>query len=87
MKGTEEQFDLIIRELAKNTKQFETNAIKHMTFVDRSENIFTSYGWSKKEVFKEIAIRLGHREPDPIVPVVKIAKKRAIRKKKVPDAE
>lgn len=59
MRGSEDQFNAIVSELAKNTKSYEEKRIKHYQWVDQTDNIFGSYGWTKAEFYTELNLRLG----------------------------
>ena len=59
MRGTEEQFQDIMRKLAENIKSYENRSQAHMRFVEMNDDIFSSYGWTKSEYYAELSSRLG----------------------------
>jgi hypothetical protein len=65
-RGSAENFDQIVVELAKNTKQYEAGQIKHYQFADKVDVIFGSYGWDKASFYKELNARLGIQTNDAI---------------------
>lgn len=60
-RGTLDQFEQIVVELAKNIKSYEDKRIKHYAFAEMNDSIFSAYNWSKSEFFKEVNIRLGNK--------------------------
>jgi hypothetical protein len=82
LRGSEEQFSLILVEITKNVKRYEAGEIKHNGYAQQCDNIFASFGWDKAEFTKELNARLGktnRTETAPIVP-----KKRTTRPVKKP---
>jgi hypothetical protein len=83
--GTPDQFQTVLNELVKVTKQYEARSINHVKFFDTLDYIFDpgNYGWSKTEFYKELNTQLGivHNERKE-KPTDKPKKKRAPRKKK-----
>lgn len=83
MRGSEENFHMIGVKHAANVKLYENGVIKHIQFVDKMDAIFSEYGWSQAEYFKEVNHRLGgHNEKKPKPkpekkPVKKSAKKKS----------
>lgn len=63
----EEQFNNIVAQLAKNNKDYDDKKIKHYQWAEQTENIFASFGWHKKEFYKELNVRLGIQTPEPKV--------------------
>lgn len=59
MKGTEEQFQSLAFELHNLTKKYENHAIKHAQYTEGVDDLFHRRGWSKKEFYKEMDIKLG----------------------------
>lgn len=58
-KGTEEQFQTIVENLAINCRQYEGRQIKHIQYADKVDAIFQSYGWDKPTFYRELNERLG----------------------------
>ena len=59
MRGTEEQFQLMLKQYYTTAKNYEAKASNYITYCQQMENIFASYGWNKKEFFKELNKKLG----------------------------
>jgi len=59
MKGSEENFQILIVALAKNLRSYEAKEIKHIAYSDRVDALFAGHGWSRKEFYKELNSRLG----------------------------
>lgn len=59
MRGSEEQFNEILNQLAKTHKSYDARAIKHYQWADSIDKIFDNYGWSKAEFYKELRSRIG----------------------------
>jgi hypothetical protein len=81
MKGNEESFQLISSELAKSIRAWETGKIKPMQHAEKVDGLFSGYGWSKTEFFKELDIRIGKQSNDR--PVIQPVKKKRVAKVKV----
>lgn len=58
-RGSEEQFQALLTELHKNTKNYEEKKIKHTQWTEQTEALFSSFSWTKAEFYKELNSRLG----------------------------
>jgi hypothetical protein len=58
-RGTEDSFNNIVHELSRLHKAYEEKRIKHTQWAEGIDGIFNSYGWSKKEFYKELNARIG----------------------------
>ena len=80
-RGSDDSFKTIVDCLAKNCKKYEKGEIKHIAFTENMDAYFTEYGWSKKEFYKELNVRLGlSNKEEPAKeekPKKKIIKKKA----------
>jgi hypothetical protein len=83
MRGTEDQFQAMVKQYYTVAKNYETKAATFITYCQQMEAIFASYGWSKKEFFKELNVKLGiHINERRKSKAIDIAKKKAPKKKK-----
>jgi len=81
-RGSEEQFNQLVDCLNKNCRKYESGAIKHIAFTEAIDSYFAAYGWSKKEFYKELNVRLGIPNKEEPKKVEK-PKKRTVKKKVV----
>lgn len=58
-KGSEDNFQVMVLEIAKNIKNYEARSIKHYQYADTMDAIFANYGWNKQEFYNELNSRLG----------------------------
>lgn len=58
-KGSEDNFQLILAELNKSIRAYETHQIKFMQHMQKTDDLFGGYGWSKKDFYQEMNARLG----------------------------
>jgi hypothetical protein len=79
-RGSEENFQLIITELAKSLHAYEAKTIKHMAHAEKVDGLFSSYGWNKADFFKEMNTRLGI-QTNEMRTKVKVVKKATSKKK------
>jgi hypothetical protein len=59
MRGTEDQFDVILKKYYDNVKSYEGKNMNYVGFSANIDALFAYYGWSKKEFFKELNARIG----------------------------
>lgn len=83
MRGSEEHFNLLAAELAKNTRAYEEKKIKHYQWADSVDRLFESYGWSKEEFYKELNKRLGVETNESRRAEPEEKKKKKVRKKRI----
>lgn len=81
MKGSEDSFQLIVSELGKSIRAWETGKIKPMQHAEKVDNLFSGYGWSKSDFFKELDVRVGKSPSEK--PVIQPVKKKKSAKTKV----
>lgn len=81
--GSEEQFKELVDRLSINCKKYESGAIKHIAFTEAIDSYFAAYGWSKKEFYKELNVRLGIQNREEPKKVEEKPKKRTVKKKAV----
>jgi hypothetical protein len=58
-RSSEENFQAIVSEIAKNIKNYEARVIKHYQYADTMDAIFANYGWNKQDFYNELNSRLG----------------------------
>ncbi len=64
MSISEDNFQAIVVELARNTKSYEDKKIKHYQWADVIDSIFANYGVVKQEFFRELNSRCGVQTND-----------------------
>lgn len=81
-RGSENQFNEIVNQLAKNIKNYDTKSVNYIKFLDTVDYIFAEYGWSKSDFYAEMNARLNpHNKPKPKAEKPVKPKKRTVRKK------
>jgi hypothetical protein len=86
MPGSNEEFDILLKEYHKNVRSYDARAINHVSFATAIDGLFATYRWSKKEFFLELNRRLGishneKRKSKAVEASKKKSPKRAAKKK------
>ena len=78
-KGSEEQFNVIVAELANISKQYhDAKTINHIKYSEKMDYLLGgTYGWSKQDFYRELRLRLGI-QANNVLPPKSIVKKKTI---------
>lgn len=80
MRGTEEQFQQVLAELANAIRQFEGGKLRFHQYSQAVDQIFASYNWNKDEFYSELNKLRGIQTHT--YALKKVVKTRTTRKKK-----
>ena len=56
---TEIDFQYIVKELARNSRDYENGSIQHIKYVESIDYLFNSFSWSKVDFYQELNRRLN----------------------------
>lgn len=82
-RGTEEEFNVMLKLLYDNTQKYSSGVIKFIQHADQVDKIFTSYGWDKKGFYAELNARSGVQTHEKIEPEAPKKKEPAIKKLRI----